>query len=140
MEGVEVRRIETLEDHLAGLEIALAAAEWTEAAAAAERARAPEVFERRMRRGAMQWLAYVDGKPVSYGGADRTSAGLYLSGGSTLHEARGRGCYRALVRARWDEAVRLGVPGLAVQSQYGSSAPILRALGFTEVATVHTLR
>ena len=41
-------------------------------------------------------------------------------------EARGRGCYRALVRARWDEAVRLGTPGLAVQAQYGTAAPILR--------------
>jgi hypothetical protein len=29
--------------------------------------------------------------------------------------------------------------GLAVQAQYGSSAPILRRLGFAEVATVHTL-
>jgi hypothetical protein len=44
------------------------------------------------------------------------------------------------VRARWHEAVRLGRSGLAVQAQYGSSAPILRALGFVEVATVHTLQ
>ena len=48
--------------------------------------------------------------------------------------------YRALVRARWEEAVRLGRPGLAVQARYGSSAPILRALGLVEVATVHTLQ
>jgi hypothetical protein len=46
----------------------------------------------------------------------------------------------ALVRARWDEAVRLGTPGLAVQAQYGTSAPILRRLGFAEVAVVHTLQ
>ena len=58
----------------------------------------------------------------------------------TLAEARGGGCYRALVRARWDEAVALGLPGLAVQAQYGSSFPILRRLGFVETATVHTLR
>jgi GNAT superfamily N-acetyltransferase len=72
--------------------------------------------------------------------ADRTPAGLVLAGGSTLPEARGRGCYRALVRARWDEAVRLGTPGLAVQAQYGTSAPILRKLGFIEVASIHTLQ
>ena len=62
------------------------------------------------------------------------------AGGATLPEARGRGCYRALVRARWDEAAKLGLPGLAVQAQYGSSAPILRRLGFVETATIHTLR
>src|SRR5881296_521448 len=105
--GVDVRRIETFEEHLAGLEIMLAAAHWSEQAAAAERDRAEETFERRTRRGGFQWLAWVDGKPVAYGAADRASAGLFLMGGSTLPEARGRGCYRALVRARWEEAVRL---------------------------------
>jgi GNAT superfamily N-acetyltransferase len=138
--GVEVRRIETLEEHLAGLEIMLASATWSDAAAAAERERAEEVFERRQRRGGLQWLAHLDGRPVAFAVADRGPAGLYLGGGATLPEARGRGCYRALVRARWDEAIRLGLPGLAVQAQYGSSAPILRRLGFAEVATVHTLQ
>ena len=139
-DGVDLRRIETLDDHLAGLEIMLAADTWSQEAAAAERAVAKETFERRMRRGAMQWLALLGGEPVAYAGADRGPAGLYLAGGATLPEARGHGCYRALVRARWDEAVRLGLPGLAVQAQYGSSAPILRRLGFIETATVHTLQ
>jgi GNAT superfamily N-acetyltransferase len=138
--GVEVRRIETLAEHLAGLEIMLASATWSDAAAAAQREGAEEVFERRQRRGGLQWLAYVEGTPVAFAVADRGPAGLYLGGGSTLPEARGRGCYRALVRARWDEAIRLGLPGLAVQAQYRSSAPILRRLGFTEAATVHTLQ
>jgi GNAT superfamily N-acetyltransferase len=140
VDGVEVRRIETLEEHRAGLEIMLASATFPDAPAAAERERAAEVFERRQRRGGLQWLAYVDGRPVAFALADRGLAGLYLGGGSTLPEARGRGCYRALVRARWDEAIRLGLPGLAVQAQYGTSAPILRRLGFAEVATVHTLQ
>lgn len=138
--GPDVRRIETLEDHLAGLEIMLASARFTEARAADERARAVETFERRGRRGALQWLGLLDGEPVAYAAADRAEAGLFLAGGATLPSARGRGCYRALVRARWDEAVRLGRPGLAVQAQYGSSAPILRRLGFEEIATVHTLQ
>jgi GNAT superfamily N-acetyltransferase len=140
VDGIEVRRIQSLEEHRAGLEIMLAAATWTESAAAAERARAEETFARRTRRGGFQWLAWLGDKPVAYGLADRTSAGLFLAGGSTLPEARGRGCYRALVRARWDEAVRLGIPGLAVQAQYGTSTPILRKLGFTEVAIIHTLQ
>lgn len=138
--GVRVRRVETFEDHLAGLEVMLAAAEWAPEHAAAERERARDVFERRTRRGGFQWLALVDDQPVAFAGADRADAGLFLAGGSTLPAARGRGCYRALVRARWEEARRLGLSGLAVQAQYGTSAPILRRLGFTEVAQVHTLR
>jgi GNAT superfamily N-acetyltransferase len=138
--GVQVRRIENLEEHRAGLEIMLAAATWTDEAAADERARADDTFARRNRRGGYQWLAWLDGRPVAYALADRTEAGLFLAGGSTLPEARGHGCYRALVRARWDEAVDLGTPGLAVQAQYGTSAPILRRLGFTEVAVIHTLQ
>jgi GNAT superfamily N-acetyltransferase len=140
VDGIDVRRIETLEEHLAGLEIMLAATTWSDKAAAAERERAVEVFERRRRRGGLQWLAYLDDRPVAFAVADRGPAGLYLGGGSTLPEARGRGCYRALVRARWDEATRLGLGGLAVQAQYGSSAPILQRLGFVEVATIHTLQ
>jgi GNAT superfamily N-acetyltransferase len=138
--GIDVRRVRTLEEHRAGLEIMLAAATWTTAAAADERARAAETYERRNRRGGYQWLAWHAGTPVAYALADRTEAGLFLSGGATLPEARRRGCYRALVRARWDEAARLGLPGLAVQAQYATSAPILRNLGFVEVATVHTLQ
>jgi GNAT superfamily N-acetyltransferase len=138
--GVVVRRIETLEHHLLGLEIMLSAATWSPTAAAAERARAEETFRRRMLRGGFQWLAWLDDAPVAYAAADLAAAGFFLAGGSTLPAARGRGCYRALVRARWEEAVRLGRSGLAVQAQHGSSAPILRALGFVEVATVHTLQ
>ena len=140
VDGVEVRRIETLEAHLIGLEILLAADRWSADATAEKRARAEEGFEARTRRGSGQWLAYLDDTPLAWAATERAPAGLFLAGGVTLPEARGRGCYRALVRARWDEAVRVGLPGLAVQAQYGSSAPTLRRLGFVEVATIHTLQ
>jgi hypothetical protein len=140
VEGVEVRRIETLDDHVTGLEIMLTADTWSDEVVASERARAKVTLERRMRRGGMQWLAFVDGTPVAWASAQRAAVGLYLAAGATTPEARGRGCYRALVRARWDEAVRLGIPGLVVQAQDGSSAPILRQLGFVEVGTIHTLQ
>lgn len=140
VEGIDVRRITTLDEHRRGLEIMLAAARWTDEAAAAERDRAEETFARRVQRGGFQWLAWLDDVAVGYAAADRADAGLFLAGGSTLPAARGRGCYRALVRARWDAAVELGTPGLAVQAQYGTSFPILRRLGFVEVATVHTLQ
>ena len=107
---------------------------------ARERAEARQTFERRTRRGGLQWLALLNDTPVAFALADRSPVGLFLAGGATLPEARGRGCYRALVRARWDEAMTRGLQGLAVQAQYKSSAPILRRLGFVETATVHTLR
>lgn len=138
--GVDVRRIETFEDHLAGLEILLESDDWPADVAADKRARAKETFERHARRGDVQWLASIDGSALAWAQAERADAGLFLGGGATLPTARGRGCYRALVRARWEEAARLGLPGLAVQAQYGSSAPILRQLGFVEVATIHTLQ
>lgn len=139
-DGIAVRRIETFDDHLAGLEIMLGSDRFSPEAMARERAEARQTFERRTRRGGLQWLAFVDDTPVAFALADRSPVGLFLAGGATLPEARGGGCYHALVRARWDEARALGLPGLAVQAQYKSSAPILRRLGFVETATVHTLR
>jgi GNAT superfamily N-acetyltransferase len=136
---VEVRVVASLKDHIAGLEIMLASSDWPPAAAADERARAAETFAARCERGSVQWLACIGGAPVAWAAAEPTAAGLYLSGAATLPGARGRGCYRALIHARWHAAVDLGLPGLAVQSQYGSSYPILRSLGFVEVAQIHTL-
>jgi hypothetical protein len=55
-----------------------------------------------------------------------------------LPEARGHGCYRALVRARWDDGVARGTPALVVQAG-AMSQPILEGLGFEPVATMHVL-
>jgi hypothetical protein len=78
------------------------------------------------------FAAWLDGRMASTGRAIYTRAGGYLMGGSTASWARGRGAYRAVVRARWDEAVRRGTPALAVGA--GSmSRPILERLGFEQV-------
>ena len=50
-------------------------------------------------------------------------------GGAVLPEARGRGVYRALVRARWDHAVERADTPLVVQAG-AMSAPVLAGLGF----------
>jgi GNAT superfamily N-acetyltransferase len=76
--------------------------------------------------------ARLEGELVGTGGATPTSRGLLLWGGSVRADARGRGCYRALVRARWDEAVRRGTPALTVSANAGSG-PVLRGLGFEQV-------
>jgi len=62
----------------------------------------------------------------------------FLSGASTLRDFRGRGIYRALVRARWEEAVRRGTPALIIGA--GSmSQPIVERIGFRAVAEQHLL-
>ena len=86
--------------------------------------------------GRVLYLASIDGLPVGEGGIAATTVGpLVLSGGATLPEARGRGAYRALVRARWDEAVRRGQPWLVVQAS-AMSRPVLEGMGFRPVGTV----
>ena len=78
------------------------------------------------------FAAWLDGRMASVGRATYTRAGAYLMGGSTAAWARGRGAYRAVVRARWDEAVHRGTPVLAVGAGR-MSRPILERLGFEQV-------
>jgi len=78
------------------------------------------------------FAAWLDGRMAATGRAIYTRAGGYLMGGSTAEWARGRGAYRAVVRARWDEAVRRGTPALAVGAG-PMSRPILERLGFEQV-------
>ena len=81
---------------------------------------------------------WLEGEIVCTGTSTPTEHGLLLYGGATLPQARGRGAYRALIRARWDEAVALGTPALVTQG--GSmSRPILERLGFERVGEVHML-
>ena len=62
-----------------------------------------------------------------------------VSGGCTLRWARGRGVYRALVRARWEDAAARGTPALAVAGGARRSAPILRRLGFEKICQFRRL-
>ena len=78
------------------------------------------------------FAAWLDGRIASVGRAAFTSAGAYLTGGATAAWARGRGAYRAVVRARWDAAVERGTPALAVGAG-PMSKPILEQLGFEQV-------
>jgi hypothetical protein len=60
------------------------------------------------------FLASVDETPVASAAANACELGLLLGGAATLRAARGQGAYRALVQARWDEAVKRGTPALAI--------------------------
>jgi GNAT superfamily N-acetyltransferase len=82
--------------------------------------------------------AWLNGELVAAGTAAPTEHGLLLYGGATLPRARGRGAYRALLHARWEEAVLNGTPALITQG--GSmSRPILERVGFERVGEVHML-
>lgn len=77
-------------------------------------------------------VAYLDGCPVSYGRFQVTPGSRFggLWGGATVADARGRGCYRALVANRAAEAHARGLTWLMVDANPETSYPILRRLGF----------
>jgi GNAT superfamily N-acetyltransferase len=134
--GFDVRRIETFDEYLVGLEIALSAEQYTDEARARRREEAEEAYERRRSGPSMEWLASIDGEPIAHARAFPGPRGLLLDGGATLPSARGRGAYRALIAARWDEAVARGTPALVVQAQE-TSRPILERCGFEAVCTMY---
>jgi hypothetical protein len=82
-----------------------------------------------------QFVAKIGGEVVGTAGAALGDAGINLFGGAVAEQARGRGVYRALVAARWDEAVRHGSPALTVQAGR-MSMPILARLGFAPVGQI----
>ena len=135
--GIEIRAIASFDEWVLSQAIVAAAFDFSAAEIAAERAAD--------RRSWAHWqtepdrlflLAWLDGRPIAEAGMAPTLAGPFaLSGGATLPEARGRGAYRALVRARWDEAVRRGSPALVVQAS-PMSRPILERSGFRAVGPV----
>lgn len=134
--GFEIRRIESFDDYLIGLEIALSAEQYTDEAREHRRAEAKETYARRKSGPSMEWLASIDGEPVAHARAFPGPRGLLLDGGATLPSARGRGAYRALIAARWDEAVARGTPALVVQAQE-TSRPTLERCGFEPVCTMY---
>jgi hypothetical protein len=85
-----------------------------------------------------RYLAWIDGVPVAAASATFTDVGVLLHAGATRLAARGRGAYRALVAARWDDAARHGTP-IVVTRAGPQSRPILHRLGFEEFAEIHFL-
>ncbi len=126
---VEVRRVETAEERLASARIAATAFGGPEPTEPPPPAEDPNNVE---------YIACADGTPVARASASFGEHGVTLFGGSTLPEARGRGAYRALVAARWEDAVARGTPMLVTQAS-PMSRPILGRLGFREVCEIRIL-
>lgn len=81
------------------------------------------------------YLAWVDGQPVAVARAFFAAdcPAVLMIGGGVLPETRGRGVYRALVHARWVDAVAAGTPALCTHAGR-MSRPILERIGFQPVA------
>jgi hypothetical protein len=86
------------------------------------------------------FLARLDGRPAATAMSIPSPRGVFRIGGCTAEWARGRGLYRALVRARWDDAVRRGTPALVTHAKPDTSLPILAGLGFAEVCRIRRLQ
>lgn len=133
--GAAGRRVETLAEYAAAAEIQFAAFGMEGDALAEARALVPDQWADPTR---IMHAVWMDAGIVSAGTAAPVPEGLLLYGGATAPHARGRGGYRALLRARWDDAAALGTPALITQG--GSmSRPILERAGFERVGHLHIL-
>jgi hypothetical protein len=133
--GAVARRVETFAEYVAANEVQFEAFETTGDALAEARAVLADTWADRTHLMHAVWL---DGTLVCAGTATAVPEGLLLYGGATRPGARGRGAYRALLRARWDDAVALGTPALITQGG-AMSRPILERAGFEPVGHVHML-
>ena len=139
--GIEVRRVETFESFAAAREVQWDAFKVPEDRRDLQRAQLRDEFAETMEHATpVTFLAMLDGRPAATGMAIPSDRGVFLIAGSTATWARGRGLYRALVRARWDYAVERGTPALITEALIDTSYPILQRLGFTEVCTIRRLK
>lgn len=135
--GVHVRKIEAFDDFVAAREVQWDAFETPPDRRAASRRRLRDDFDEAMALGVpVSFLGSLAGRPAASAMSIPSARGGFLIGGATAPWARGRGLYRALVRARWDDAVTRGTPALVTQANPDTSYPILKRLGFEDVCEI----
>jgi GNAT superfamily N-acetyltransferase len=140
-EGISVRRVESFEEFVTARTVSVAAFGISAEEAEQYVAIAEENFAReRAGHAPRTYLAFADGEPVGVGRAlvADDCPGVLMLGGAVLAHARGRGVYRALVHARWLDAVAAGTPALTTHAG-AMSRPILERLGFQVVAEQEVL-
>ncbi len=136
LSDAEVRPARTFEEYQAGNRIAGVAFEVSEEDRVAFEAQERRLWEIQSAGGPFRsFIALIDGDIVGSSSSIDGANATYLSGGSTREDMRGRGVYRALVRARWDAAVERGIPALTVRAGQ-MSQPILKRLGFVTVGWI----
>lgn len=130
--GIVVREIDSMQDDISGAALFAEVFGMGELGKKATKERIAKRWKREFSKASRGFLAYLDGRAAARGNlivAGETGA---LYSGATLPCARGRGCYRALVRARWDAARKAGATSLVVQAGQHSE-PILASLGFRTI-------
>jgi hypothetical protein len=137
--GVVAREAESFEEFSTGLLVSIDPFEMSEAVRQAMEERAEQLWTFRNEPGSSAlFVALEDDEIIAFAGARCGRATVYLSGSGTRPDRRGRGAYRALVRARWDAAVARGTPVLTVGAG-AMSRPILERLGFSIVGWTNSL-
>jgi GNAT superfamily N-acetyltransferase len=136
-DGVTVALVETLGDLAASDHVTVEAfGMGTEAREAMDQDRTKRFAEYTMPGNpARQFIASLDGRVVGTAAAVIGKYGINLFAAGVLPDARGRGVYRAMIRARWDLAVERGTPALTVQAGQ-MSRPVLESVGFGFIAAV----
>jgi GNAT superfamily N-acetyltransferase len=139
--AVEARRVQDLDEFRLAAEIAHDVFETPDERRREWEAAADALFaDERSDRVPRVYLAHLEGRVAGTASSvveDGLPAAI-MTGGGVRPEFRRRGVYRALVRARWDDAVAAGIPALCVQAG-ALSRPILERLGFEKVAEQEVL-
>jgi hypothetical protein len=137
---IEVRRIETFEEQVEATEVMWDAFDIPDERRERERPHLRPSFEAARSAGVpVTFVARVEGRPAGIGRSIYSPRGVFMIAGSVAPWARRRGVYRALVRARWDDAVARGTPALVTEAIPDTSYPILLGLGFQEVCPIRRL-
>jgi len=136
--GIEVRLARDVDEYRRAIQIAMEAFNESPEDAAGWLEAVPSLWEAHDGVNTFTHVAFLDGRPVGFGFASAVGGGVLLGGSGVLEAARGRGVYRALVAARWEEARRLGHEGLIIHAG-AMSKPILERCGFETVCRIDAL-
>lgn len=137
--GIAVEPVTTIEEYRRCREISGEGFAMAGADRAAAASRLVEEWGYAQTDGHTRFLARIDGEIVAYGILLRQLVGPpCLGGAATLPAARGRGLYRALLRARWDAAVALGASSVITLADK-NMLPVVEHFGFRSGSPVSIL-
>jgi hypothetical protein len=139
VDAFEIRRLETLAELEQRADLSANAFGWSAAYLSSAKLLLREHWETIDPAQNESFGVFEEGRLIAFGTSAYTPALVFLDGGVTSPAARSRGAYRALVRARWDEAVRRETPTLVAHAGE-MSAPILERLGFQTICELHALQ
>lgn len=136
--NIETRPVRDFDEYVEAWHIAIEVFNESPEDAAGWLAAAPALWAQQDGVQRSTYVALIDGAPVGFAFAMAGPDGLLMGGSGVRQAFRGRGAYRALVAARWQDAVRLGKPALVIQAGT-MSRPILARCGFQEICRLQIL-